>query len=194
MKRKNLGTGLNAALLVSGIVATSGLRVLMAPLPNIEPVMTATIVAGVAGGPLAGLLMGACSMVLSNILLAGGPLTFPWILMMPLIVVYTSLSYGIIGSAAGIIAVFRKKWSRSDYAVFAGLATLFYDFVTAVCFALQFYGPGGVYAALVAQVPFTVLHLSNVVLAFVLAPHMVKAVSALKEVSLREFWGVFRAN
>jgi hypothetical protein len=194
MKRKNWGTGLNAALLVSGIVATSGLRVLMAPLPNIEPVMTATIVAGVAGGPLAGLLMGVCSMVLSNILLAGGPLTFPWILMMPLIVVYTSLSYGIIGSAAGILAVFRRKWSRSDFAVFALLATLFYDFVTAVCFALQFYGPGGIYAALVAQVPFTVLHLSNVVLAFVLAPHIVKAVSTLREASLKGFLGVFRAN
>jgi len=194
MKTRHLGTRFDAALLISGIVATSGLRVLMAPMPNIEPVMTATIVAGVAGGPLAGLLTGVCSMVLSNILLAGGPLTFPWIIAMPLVTVYTSIPYGIIGAAAGIIAVFRRKWSRSDFAIFAGLATLFYDFVTAICFALQFYGPAGIYGALIAQVPFTVLHLSNVVLAFVFAPYFVKAASALRESWLVKSLGVLRAN
>jgi energy-coupling factor transport system substrate-specific component len=194
MERKNSGTGLNGGLLVSGIAATAALRVIMAPIPNVEPIMTATMVAGVAGGPLAGLLMGICSMVLSNILLAGGPLTFPWIFMMPLITVYTSLSYGVIGLAAGIIAVFRKKWSRSDFALFALVATLFYDFVTAVCFGLQLYGPAGIYGALVSQVPFTVYHLSNVVLAFVLAPHIVKAISTIKEAGLQGFTGVFRAN
>ena len=62
MRIRHLGTGLNAGLLISGIVATAGLRVLMAPMPNIEPVMTATIVAGVAGGPIAGLLTGVFSM------------------------------------------------------------------------------------------------------------------------------------
>ena len=181
----------NLAVLSAGIAATAGLRVLMASYPNIEPVMVSTIVFGLACGPVAGFAVGFLSMVLSNVFLGATPLEFPWLLAMPLVTVYTSLTYGLIGLAAGFLSVWKKKWGRTDYAVFAGIATVFYDFVTAVCFGLQFFGPAGVYGSLVAQVPFTVMHLSNVVLAFVFAPYLYKGVVGLKEATYKGFPAVF---
>ncbi len=184
MKKKRL-FNLNLQALFGSIVLVSALRMAMAPYPNIEPVMLFTLTAGLAAGPLAGFLIGAGSMILSNILMASGPLTFPWLMQMPLVTLYTSLAYGIVGVIAGLLGYAKKNFLRREYALLAGALTLFYDLVTCVCFALQFYGAGGIPMALMAQVPFTILHLSNAVFAFIFAPYLYKAALDARAFSIR---------
>lgn len=175
---------INPGILSAGIAGVAALRIFMAPYPNIEPVMLFTLAAGLALGPLAGLLTGAGSMIVSNVFLSAGPLTFPWIFHMPLVTVYTSLAYGLVGLIAGILGLARKGWGRRDMTLAAAGLTIFYDAVTCVCFALQFYGPAGIPLALSAQVPFTMLHLSNAVLVFVLGPYALGLVRKAGELSL----------
>jgi len=84
--------------------------------------------------------------------------------------VYTSVSYGLVGVLAGIAGVFKKSFRRIEYAALAAALTVFYDLITCIAFALQFYGPAGIPTALTMQVPFTALHLSNAVIVFIFAP------------------------
>jgi len=177
-------TVFNAGTVSAGIMTVAALRVLMAPLPNIEPVMLFTLVTGLAAGPIAGFLMGAGSMIVSNVLMLPGGLSLPWLIHMPLVTLYTSAAYGLVGLLAGAAGLVKKKWGRAGYVALAAALTLFYDLVTCVCFALQFYGPLGISAALVAQIPFTVLHLSNAVFAFLFAPYLFKAAMKTKSFSL----------
>jgi hypothetical protein len=177
----------NFQAMLAGIVLAASLRMAMSPYPNIEPVMLFTLAAGLAAGPIAGFLMGAGTMILSNILMAPGPLTFPWLLHMPLVTLYTSLTYGVVGIIAGLAGIIKKNFRRWEYALLAAGLTLFYDLVTCICFALQFYGPGGIPTALVMQIPFTILHLSNAVIAFIFAPYVHKAAIKAGDYSIIRF-------
>ena len=185
---------LNYTALLAGIISVAVLRVAMSPYPNIEPVMLFTLAAGLAAGPLAGFLMGAGTMLFSNILMAPGPLTFPWILHMPLVTAYTMLTYGLVGIFAGVAGMVKQNFRRWEYAVLAAGLTIFYDIVTCICFALQFYGPSGIPAALAMQIPFTVLHLSNAVIAFIFAPYVHKAALKVKDYSIGRFFSHRRQN
>ena len=178
---------MNYTALLAGIISAAVLRAAMSPYPNIEPVMLFTLAAGLAAGPLAGFFMGAGTMLFSNILMAPGPLTFPWILHMPLVTIYTMLTYGLVGIIAGLAGMVKKSFRRWEYAILAAGLTIFYDLVTCVCFALQFYGPSGIPAALSMQVPFTVLHLSNAIIAFIFAPYVHKAAIKAGEYSIIRF-------
>lgn len=186
MKIKNSVQGLDLKTLSAGIILAASLRMAMAPYPNIEPVMLFTIAAALSAGPLYGFLLGAGSMIASNVFMAPGALTFPWILHMPLVTIYTSMAYGLVGLVAGLLGRYKRKWGRVGMASLALPLTVFYDLVTCLCFALQFYGPGGVPAALVAQIPFTALHLSNVVLALLFGPFLVGAFSRFRQHSVAE--------
>jgi hypothetical protein len=185
---------INFQVLLAGIISVAALRVAMSPYPNIEPVMLFTLAAGLAGGPFAGFLMGAGSMLASNILMAPGPLTFPWLLQMPLVTFYTMLTYGVVGIFAGLAGIFQKSFRRLKYAALAAGLTLFYDLVTCICFALQFYGPGGIPMALSAQMPFTILHLSNAAIAFVFAPYVHNAALNAGNCSIVRFFLHRRQN
>lgn len=185
---------MNYAALLAGVVSVASLRVAMSPYPNIEPVMLFTLAAGLAAGPLAGFLMGAGAMLVSNIIMAPGPLTFPWLLHMPLVAVYTGLTYGAVGIIAGLTGIVKKRFRRWEYAALAAGLTLFYDLVTCICFALQFYGQAGIPAALAAQIPFTVLHLSNVAIAFIFAPYAHKAALKAGDYSIIRFFSHRRQN
>ncbi|MBS5702368.1 MAG: ATP-binding cassette domain-containing protein [Butyricicoccus pullicaecorum] len=68
-------------------------------LPQFKPVMALTIIAGVAFGGETGFLVGAMTMLVSNVLYAQGPWT-PW----------QMFCMGIIGFLAGVL--FRKDWLR----------------------------------------------------------------------------------
>lgn len=68
-------------------------------LPQFKPVMALTIIAGVAFGGETGFLVGAMTMLVSNVLYAQGPWT-PW----------QMFCMGIIGFLAGVL--FRKGWLR----------------------------------------------------------------------------------
>jgi hypothetical protein len=185
---------LNYSALLAGIISVAALRVAMTPYPNIEPVMLFTLAAGLAGGPIAGFLMGAGTMIVSNILMATGPLTFPWLLHMPLVTAYTALTYGVVGIIAGLAGRVKKSFLRLEYAALAAGLTLFYDLVTCVCFALQFYGPAGIPAAMAMQIPFTILHLSNAAIAFLFAPYVHKAALKAGDYSIVRFFSHGRQN
>ena len=83
-------------------------------LPQFKPVLALTILAGVAFGGEAGFLVGAVTMLVSNMLLSQGPWT-PW----------QMFCMGIIGFLAGVL--FRKGWlrrSRTSLAVFGAFTAL----------------------------------------------------------------------
>ncbi len=89
-------------------------RSLFFMLPQFKPVLALTIIAGVAFGGEAGFLVGAVTMLLSNMLFSQGPWT-PW----------QMFSMGIIGFLAGVL--FRKGWlrrSRISLAVFGAFSAV----------------------------------------------------------------------
>lgn len=94
-------------------VAVAG-RAALFMLPQCKPVMALTILAGVAFGGEAGFLVGAMTMLLSNILFTQGPWT-----------PYQMFAMGIIGFLAGLL--FRRgllRRSRVSLAVFGALAAI----------------------------------------------------------------------
>lgn len=83
-------------------------------LPQFKPVMALTIIAGVAFGGETGFLVGAMTMLASNVMFSQGPWT-PW----------QMFAMGIIGFLAGIL--FRKGWLRRTkgaLCVFGALAAI----------------------------------------------------------------------
>ena len=83
-------------------------------LPQFTPVMALVIISGVAFGGESGFLVGAVTMIVSNIMFSQGPWT-PW----------QMLSMGIIGFLAGVL--FRKgllRRSRGSLAVFGAFAAV----------------------------------------------------------------------
>lgn len=86
-------------------------------LPQVKPVLALTILAGVALGGETGFLVGAVTMLLSNMLFSQGPLT-PW----------QMFAMGIIGFLAGVL--YRKgvlRRTRASLAAFgAGMALVVY--------------------------------------------------------------------
>ncbi len=83
-------------------------------LPQFKPVMALTIIAGVAFGGETGFLVGAMTMLTSNVMFGQGPWT-PW----------QMFSMGIIGFLAGVL--FRKGWLRrstGSLVVFGGCAAI----------------------------------------------------------------------
>ncbi len=83
-------------------------------LPNFKPVMAITIIAGVAFGGETGFLVGAVTMLTSNVLFSQGPWT-PW----------QMFAMGIIGFLAGVL--FRKgilRRGRTSLCVFGALCAI----------------------------------------------------------------------
>lgn len=83
-------------------------------LPQFKPVLALTVIAGVAFGGETGFLVGAVTMLVSNVLYAQGPWT-PW----------QMFAMGIIGFLAGVL--FRKGWlrrSRLSLCMFGALSAV----------------------------------------------------------------------
>lgn len=83
-------------------------------LPQFKPVMALTIIAGVAFGGETGFLVGAVTMLTSNVMFSQGPWT-PW----------QMFAMGIIGFLAGVL--FRKgllRRARMSLCVFGALAAI----------------------------------------------------------------------
>lgn len=83
-------------------------------LPQFKPVMALTILAGVALGGEVGFLVGAMSMLLSNVLFSQGPWT-PW----------QMFAMGIVGFLAGVL--YQKGWLRrakSSLCIFGVICTV----------------------------------------------------------------------
>lgn len=89
-------------------------RSLFFMLPQFKPIIALTIIAGVAFGGEAGFLVGAVTMLVSNVMFSQGPWT-PW----------QMFGMGIIGFLAGVL--FRKGWlrrTRTSLAVFGAIAAI----------------------------------------------------------------------
>lgn len=163
----------NAGVLFATILLVAGLRVAKGPMyPNVEPIMLFTIVAALAYGPRAGAFLGAGSLLVSDFMIG---LPGPW-------TVYNAGCYGAIGAAAGLLGSWKRSWRREELTAVAFVATIFYDAVTASFWALQMMQP--LFAVYAAQVPFTLLHLSNCALAYVFAPEMMKFLDYAKDFSV----------
>ena len=94
-------------------IAIAG-RAALFMLPQFKPVMAMVIISGVAFGGETGFLVGAMTMLASNVLMGQGPWT-----------PYQMFAMGIIGFLAGIL--FRKGWlrrSRGALCVFGALAAI----------------------------------------------------------------------
>ena len=103
-------------LVIIAVLCAIGIagRAALFMLPQFKPVMVVTIIAGVAFGGETGFLVGAMTMLASNVLFGQGPLT-PW----------QMFSMGIIGFLAGIL--FRKgllRRNRGALCVFGALAAI----------------------------------------------------------------------
>lgn len=103
-------------LVIIAVLCAIGIagRAALFMLPQFKPVMAVTIIAGVAFGGETGFLVGAMTMLASNIFFGQGPLT-PW----------QMFAMGIIGFLAGIL--FRKGWlrrSRGALGIFGALAAI----------------------------------------------------------------------
>ena len=111
-------------------IAVAG-RAVFFMLPNFKPVMAVTIIAGVAFGGETGFLVGAMTMLASNVLFSQGPWT-PW----------QMFAMGIIGFLAGVL--FRKgllRRGRLSLCIFGALcAILIYDGIMNPASALMWAG------------------------------------------------------
>jgi len=106
-------------------------RVVLFMFPGFKPVMAIAIIAGVALGGETGFLVGAITMLVSNMMYSQGPWT-PW----------QMFAMGLIGFLAGII--FRKGGNRLALSAFGALAAvLIYGGILNPASALMSMGYGG---------------------------------------------------
>lgn len=170
----------NFSVLFGSILLLAGLR-MMDPYPNIEPITLFTITTALVFGPLQAALLGAGALAASDVFMG---LPGPWTL-------YCALSFGAIGAICGLAGAVKSKWSREELTALTFAMTIFYDAVTATFWGIQTMTLPGAY---VAQVPFTLLHLSNCILAYVLAPALIAAFEYVKDFSPAAFLRGLRLN
>ena len=98
--------------------------------------------------------------------------------------VMTAGSYGVVGLCGGLAARYKRSWSRIELALFAAVLTIVYDILTMLVFGFVLGIPFP--ALVVGQVPFTINHLlGNVVLCFIFAPMLLKALRGYVEEPVR---------
>ncbi len=155
-------------ILSVGIITAAFLRAVMAPLPNIEPVLLFTIVAGFTFGPIYGFLFAFSTMIISDFLIL---LPGIWSL-------YTSFTYGLMGFMVGIAGICKREWKRSEITLLSIFMILMYDTITAFFWSLNFMIP--LQTALISQIPFTELHLVSCTLVFLFAPSLIRYVENIR--------------
>ena len=103
-------------LVIIAVLCALGIagRAALFMLPNFKPVLALTVISGVAFGGETGFLVGAMTMLASNVMFSQGPWT-----------PYQMFAMGIIGFLAGLL--FRKGWlrrSRGALCVFGALSAI----------------------------------------------------------------------
>ncbi|MBE5971888.1 MAG: ATP-binding cassette domain-containing protein [Lachnoclostridium sp.] len=145
-------------------------------LPQFKPVLALTIIVGVAFGGESGFLVGAMTMLVSNILFSQGPWT-PW----------QMFSMGIIGFLAGVL--FRKGWlrrTRNSLAVFGAFsAVVIYggimNFASAVMRGTEGLTKTVILAYYVSGIPMDLIHgLATVIFIMLAAEPMLEKLDRIK--------------
>ena len=127
--------------------------------PNVEPLMATMMPFAKEFGPIWSMLFPALSIVLFDVMTSG----------LGIWTTITAATYGLLGIAAYVY--FRSRAaSVRNYVSFAIVATLVYDACTGLTIGpLVWHQP--FLAALLGQIPFTIMHLAgNVLFAAVLSP------------------------
>lgn len=126
--------------------------------PNVEPILAAQMPFARRFGTRTGFLFGALSILIYDILT--GTLG-PW-------TVLTASAYGLLGLGAGWYL--KRRNGKKHFVYFAIAGTLFYDAVTGLTVGPLFFGQPFL-AALLGQIPFTLMHLAgNTMFAVLLSP------------------------
>ncbi len=126
--------------------------------PNVEPIMAVIMPISKIYGGFMSFIFGFLSIVVFDLFTSGlGIWTF-----------VTALCYGLLGLGAQYFFKNRTGWR--NYAIYAIVATIFYDAITGLTIGPLFFHQSFM-VSLVGQIPFTVLHLlGNVSFAIVLSP------------------------
>jgi len=126
--------------------------------PNVEPIMATIMPLGKIYGSVMSFVFGFLSIVLYDSVTSGFGI---WTLI-------TALAYGLLG--VGATYFFKKRSGWKNYALYAVIATIFYDAITGLTIGPLFFHQSFM-VSLMGQIPFTVLHLiGNVSFAIVLSP------------------------
>jgi uncharacterized membrane protein len=126
--------------------------------PNIEPIMAVIMPFGKAFGGTMAFIFGFLSIALFDSITSGFGI---WTLV-------TALAYGFLGLGSWYFFKNRPGWK--NYALYAVIATIFYDAITGLTIGPLFFHQSFT-VSLVGQIPFTFLHLlGNVSFAIVLSP------------------------
>jgi len=152
-------------------------RLLPMRAPNVEPIMATLMPLGKTYGKLMAFVFGFASIALYDSVTSGFGV---WTLV-------TAVAYGLLGLGASYFFKNRSGWK--NYALYAVIATIFYDAVTGLTIGPLFFHQSFA-VSLVGQIPFTLLHLlGNVSFAIVLSPVIEgwlskeeKSVSVLKKI------------
>ena len=149
-------------------------RLLPLRAPNVEPIMASIMPTARKYGAMVGFLFGFLSIFLYDAVTHFGSWT--WI---------AAITYGAIGAVSSLYFT-KAKTSILNFAVFAFVATIAFDFVTGVLFAPIFGEP--MWTAFMLQIPFTILHLAgNIGFALTLSPILNKWLSTEKVFSPKKF-------
>ncbi|MFA6386724.1 MAG: hypothetical protein WCW04_03075 [Candidatus Paceibacterota bacterium] len=126
--------------------------------PNVEPIMATIMPVGKIYGSVMSFVFGFLSIVLYDSVTSGFGV---WTLV-------TALAYGTLGVGATYFFKNRSGWK--NYALYAVIATIFYDAITGLTIGPLFFHQSFM-VSLMGQIPFTALHLiGNVSFAIVLSP------------------------
>lgn len=125
--------------------------------PNVEPIMATIMPLGKVYGSIMSFVFGFLSIVLYDSITSGFGI---W-------TIITALAYGVLGVGATYFFKNRSGWK--NYALYAVIATIFYDVITGLTIGPLFFHQSFM-VSLAGQIPFTILHLiGNVSLAIVLS-------------------------
>jgi energy-coupling factor transport system substrate-specific component len=128
-------------------------------MPNVEPILAATMPIGRVSGAFLGFSFAILSILLFDVITGTlGVQTF-----------FTALSYGLI--ALWSVSYFKKREGTAfDYARFAIMGTLVYDALTGLTVGPLFFHQSFL-SSLIGQIPFTAFHLlGNTIFALILSP------------------------
>lgn len=103
-------------------------RLILAPLPNIKPVVFFTLFSGIFAGPVVGFLVGFLSMAITDMLYFGSGV---WTMV-------TAPAMGVVGLLGSFFVKFGGETSRFNLFTLGFFVTLFYDLFTSAALAYIF--------------------------------------------------------
>jgi len=172
-EEKKTDTRVIAILGTLAAISVAG-RVLMAPIPSVQPSTFIIVLSGYVFGPLEGFIVGSTTALVSNFLLGQGPWT-PW----------QMLAWGLVGLASGLLGARRSLESRGRLSAYCASWGFVYGWIVNLYFVLGFVRPITIRAFAVtyaASVWFDALHAAgNFAFAFALGPAMITMLRRYRE-------------